>query len=117
MVEGMKPAQPRFIPQVFAYRDEDNARRFALVFRRGRTLYHAIVATSDAIKLETFQTLRGMALAQYRGDDYAPKRAASRWLNHDHRPIANRARAILRGLVARKPRGLTTAPDTPRVAA
>ena len=117
MVEGMKTLPPRFTPQVFAYRDEDNARRFALVFRRGRTLYHAVVATSDAIKLETFPMLRGLVLAQYKGDEYAPKRAASRWLNHDHRPIAKRARAVLRGLVARRRgEGLTTAPDAPRVA-
>ena len=108
--------RPRFVPQVFAYRDADNARRFALVFRKGRTLYHAVVAGPDEIKLETFDTLRGFTLAQYKSDDYAPKRAASRWLNHDHRPIAKRARAILRSIVARQPRGLTTATEAPTVA-
>jgi hypothetical protein len=116
MVDGMKTPQPRFVPQVFAYRDEDNARRFALVFRKGRTLYHAVVATSDAIKLETFPALRGFTTAQYRGEDYAARRAASRWLNHDHRPIAKRARAVLKGLVARHPRGLTAGADAPTVA-
>lgn len=114
---AMETPKPKFVSQVFAYRDEDNARRFALVFRKGRTLYHAVVAGPDEIKLETFATLRGFSLAQYKGDDYAPKRAASRWLNHDHRPIAKRARAVLRGLVARRPKeGLTTAPDAPTVA-
>jgi len=107
----------RFTPQVFAYRDEDNARRFALVFRKGRTLYHAVVAGPDEIKLETFSTLRGFSLAQYKGDAYAPKRAASQWLNHDHRSITKRARAVLRGLVARRPKeGLTIAPNAPTVA-
>jgi hypothetical protein len=111
----MKTAQPRFIPQVFVYRDDDNARYVALVFRKGRTLYHAIVAKRSAITLETFPTLRGfdplpVGLANCDGI-YQPRKAASFWLNHDHRPIAKRARAVLKGLVARQPKaGLTTAP-------
>ena len=116
MLDAMKTPTPRFVPQVFAYRDEDHSLRFALVFRQGRTLYHAVTATSSEIKLTTFPTLRGFSLAQYKGDEYAPKRAASFWLNHDHRPITKRARAILRGIVARKPRDLTTAASAPTIA-
>lgn len=117
MVEVMKAPMPKFVPQLFRYRDEDNANRPALVFRKGRTLYHAVVATHDAIKLETFATLRGLEPVLTRdGVEYAARRAASRWLNHDHRPIAKRALAVLRGLVARK-KGLTAALDAPRVAA
>jgi len=117
----MKAAQPRFTPQVLVYRDEEeNVRYVALVFRKGRTLYHAIVAKRNAITLEAFPTLRGfdplpVGLANCDGI-YQPRRAASFWLNHDHRPITARARAVLKGLVARKPKeGLTTPTDKPRV--
>ena len=117
MVEGMKTPPLRFTPQVFNYRDDGNVRRVALVFRKGRKLYHAVVATADSITLDTFLTLRGFTLAQYKGDEYAPRRAASFWLNRDHRPIATRARAVLRGLVARQPKkALTTAANALTVA-
>jgi len=102
----MSALSPRFTPQVFNYRDDENVRRPALVFRKGRALYHAVVATATDIKLVTFPSLRGFSLAQYKGDEYAARRAASAWLNHDHRSITTRARAVLRGLVARRPRGL-----------
>ena len=118
----MKTAQPRFAPQVLVYRDdEENVRYVALVFCKGRTLYHAIVARRNAITLETFPSLRGfdplpVGLANCDGI-YQPRKAASFWLNHDHRPIAKRARAVLRGIVARKPKeGLTTSTDKPTVA-
>lgn len=93
-----------FHPQVFRYRDEDNAIRPALVFHKGRKLYHAVVATHDAIKVATFETLRDLEPLQRRGEDYPPRRAASFWLNHDVRPVSKRALQVLRGLVARKPK-------------
>ena len=101
MVDSMKTLDPRFVPQVFRYRDEDNSARFALVFRKGRVLYHAIVSLEAEIKLATVPSLRGFAPL-----DYPARQAASFWLNHDHRPITKRARAVLKGLVARKPKGL-----------
>ena len=121
MVEDMKTPQPRFTPQVFVYRDDENARHIALVFRKGRTLYYAVVAKRSAITLETFPSLRGfdplpVGLANCDGI-YQPRKAASFWLNHDHRPITTRARAVLRGLVARRPKeSLTAAKNAPRVA-
>ena len=115
-MEVMKTLQPRFVPQVLVYIDEDYARRPMLVFRRGRVLYHAVVAMHNEIKLETFESLRGFAPLQHRGEDYPPRKAASFWLNHGQRPIAKRARAVLRGLVARRPKGnLTTAADAPTI--
>jgi hypothetical protein len=106
----MKTPAPKFVPQVFNYRDEDNSIRLALIFRRARTLYHAVVATHNAIKLETFDTLRGFQPALTRDyEAYPVRKAASFWLNRDHRPIATRARAVLKGLVARKPKVLDSA--------
>ena len=47
----MSTPKTKFVPQVFRYLDSEKARRIALVFRRGRLHYHAVVATHDAIRL------------------------------------------------------------------
>jgi hypothetical protein len=80
----------------------DEHRRPVLVFARGRTKFHAVVATDTAITLAKLETLRGLVSLERRGEPYPPRRAASFWLNHDCRPITKRARAVLRGLVAKK---------------
>jgi hypothetical protein len=117
MVEAMKTPTPKFVPQVYRYVDTDNAHRVALVFRKGRTKYHAVVALHDKITLEAFAHLRGFVPLGHRGGEYPAKRAASFWLNRDHRPLTKRAKAVLKGLVARKPRGLTVDAQTGTVAA
>jgi hypothetical protein len=86
------------VPQVLI----DHNARPLLVFRRGRTKYHAIAARDTDIALVTLDTLRGLAPLKRRDDEYPPRRVASFWLNHDHRHITKRARQVLRGLVARK---------------
>lgn len=73
-----------------------------IVFAKGRTKYHAIAARDTDIALVTLDTLRGLRELERRGEPYPARRAASFWLNHDHRPITKRARQILRGLVARR---------------
>jgi hypothetical protein len=85
-------------PQVLV----DHNARPLIVFRKGRTKYHAVAARDTDIALVTLDTLRGLREATRHGDAYPPKRAASYWLNHDHREITKRARQVLRGLVARK---------------
>lgn len=95
---------PGFTPRVYL---DENARPL-LVFARGRTRYHAIIA-ADTIKRDTLESLRGLTPLKYKGDEYPPRRAASFWLNHSTREITKRARAVLRGLVARKPRPQVTA--------
>ena len=74
-----------------------------IVFAKGRTKFHA-VAADTTIRLVSLPTLRGLREAQYRGEAYPPRRAASFWLNHTQRDITKRAKQILRGIVARKPR-------------
>lgn len=95
---------PKITPQVF--RDANG--RPLIVFAKGRTLYHAVKA-DDTIKLDTLETLRGLVPLEYKGQDYPPKRAASFWLNRSTREITKRAKAVLRGLVARQPRPQVTA--------
>ena len=92
-----------YTAQVF----RDAGSRPVLVFSKGRKLYHAVVADAT-VRLETFETLRDLLPLDLKGDPYPAKRAASFWLNHDHREITPRAKLVLRGLVARKPR--TTKP-------
>lgn len=72
-----------------------------LVFAKGRKLYHAVTADT-MIRVVSLETLRGLDQVMRKGEPYPPRRAASHWLNHDHRVITQRAKAILRGLVARK---------------
>jgi hypothetical protein len=73
-----------------------------LVFAKGRTLYHIIEACDSTIRVNKIPTLRGLRPLELRGNPYPPRRAASFWLNRDHRTITPRARSIMRGLVARK---------------
>jgi len=80
----------------------DANRRPLLVFSKGRVKYHAVAVEDRAITLTTLDTLRGLVEATRRGEPYPAKRAASFWLNHDHRPCTKRAKQVLRGLVARK---------------
>jgi hypothetical protein len=82
----------------------DANRRPLLVFRKGRVKYHAIAVEDKTITVTTLDTLRGLVEATRMGEPYPAKRAASFWLNHDHRPCTKRAKQVLRGLVARKPR-------------
>ena len=89
-------------PQVLMLRDERNAERPVLVFRKGRKLYHAIAARDDSIGLVTLESLRGARPLERRGEPYPPRKAASFWLNRDFRIVTKRARQVLRGLVARK---------------
>lgn len=74
-----------------------------IVFARGRTKFHAVEA-GVIIRLVQLDTLRGLREAIYRGDPYPPRRAASFYLNHTNREITKRAKCVLRGLVARKPK-------------
>ena len=76
-----------------------------LVFAKGRVKYHAVVAGDRSITLVALDSLRGMRPLQRKGQPYPPRRAASFWLNRDHRTITKRARSVLRGLVARKAEG------------
>ena len=87
----------RYGPEVLL----DGQNRPLIVFARGRTLYHAVAARDTDIALVTLQDLRGLRSATRREDDYPARRAASYWLRHDWRPITPRAKAVLRGLVAR----------------
>lgn len=80
----------------------DEHARPLIVFTRGRTKYHAVKADETSITLVALDTLRGYRELQRNGAAYPVKRCASRWLNHDWRPITSRARAVLKGLVARK---------------
>jgi hypothetical protein len=88
-----------FIPQVLA-----NGSRPLIVFRKGRTKFHAVAARETDIALVTLDSLRGLRELTRHGEPYPAKRCASYWLNKDYRPIAKRAKAVLRGIVARKPR-------------
>ena len=89
---------PPYPPQVLL----DEHAHPLIVFAKGRTLYHAITARDRDIALLTLDTLRGLRPLLRQGLPYPPKRAASFWLNHAHRPPTKRAAAVLRGLVARK---------------
>lgn len=91
----------RYEPEVLL----DHNARPLLVFAKGRVLFHAIEATDSTIRLQQLATLRGLRPALLRGDPYPVKRAASFWLNRTDREITTRAKAVLRGLVARKPMG------------
>ena len=84
-------------PQVLADRNS----RPLIVFAKGRTKYHAVAAMDKTITLVALDSLRGLAKLQRKGEPYSPKRAASFWLNHDHREVTKRAREVLRGLVRR----------------
>lgn len=84
----------------------DHHSRPFLVFARGRKLWHA-VAVDTTISIVSLPSLAGLDPVLYKSKPYPPRRAASFWLNRDHRPITDRARAVLRGIVARKPRGDT----------
>jgi hypothetical protein len=95
---------PKFVPTVVLVRDEENRSTPMIVFARGRTKHHAVAARSADIALVTLDSMRYATPLLRNGAEYPPKRAASFWLNHDHRPVTKRARAVLRGLVARKPR-------------
>lgn len=88
-----------FIPQVLA-----DGSRPLIVFARGRTKYHAVAARETDIALITLDSLRGLHELRRKGEPYPPRRAASYWLNHDYRPVAKRAKAVLAGLVARRPK-------------
>jgi hypothetical protein len=81
----------------------DANRRPMIVFKRGRTKYHAVAATESSIALVAADTLpRGFVYAMRNDEPYPVRRAASFWLNHDFRPVTKRAKMVLRGLVARK---------------
>ena len=81
---------------------QDQNSRPVLVFAKGRVKYHAVVATDQRITLDALDSLRGLKPVERKGQPYSPKRAASFWLNHDHREITARARQVLRGLVSRE---------------
>jgi hypothetical protein len=87
-----------YVPQVMAGRDG----RPLIVFKKGRTKYHAVQAVDNAITLVALDSLRGLAVLSRNGQPYPPRRAASFWLNHDFRPVTKRAKQVLRGLVARR---------------
>ena len=89
-------------PQVLLMRDDRNAERPVIVFRKGRKLYHAIAARDADVALVTFETLRGMRPLERAGEPYPPRKAASFWLNRDFRTVTKRAHQVLKGLVARK---------------
>lgn len=73
-----------------------------IVFAKGRALFHVVEATDSSVRVATLPTLRGLQPLELRGNPYPAKRAASFWLNKDHREITPRAKRILRSLVARK---------------
>ena len=87
-----------FTPQVLL---DSNARPL-IVFRKGRVKYHAVAAGDTSITLVELDSLRYYRPLERNGVPYPPKRAASRWLNHDHRTITKRAERVLKSLVARK---------------
>ena len=87
----------RYGPEVLL----DGENRPLIVFARGHTLFHAVAARETDIALVTLPDLRGLRFAVRREAEYSARRAASYWLRHGWRPIAPRARAVLRGLIAR----------------
>lgn len=106
----MKP----FTPIVMRLRDAEQQHRPIIVFQKGRTLYHA-VAARDTITLITLDSLREcVEMIRADGATYPPKVAASYWLNHSTREITKRAKAVLRGLVSRKPKVATTKSPEPQ---
>lgn len=91
-----------FVPRVLL----DQSRPM-IVFRKGRTKYHAVAARDADIALVVLDSLRGLRDAtRSDGTPYPIRKAASFWLNHDFRPVTRRATLVLRGIVARKPRGV-----------
>ena len=89
-----------FTPQVLI---DSNARPL-IVFKKGRTKYHA-VAADVRISIVALDSLRPYRALDHQGAPYPPRKAASYWLNHSTREITKRARQVLQGLVARKPKG------------
>lgn len=87
-----------YVPQVLV----DHNGRPLIVYGKGRTRYHAVAAAGRRIRLVSLLTLRGLRELHRRGDPYPARRAASFWLNHDHRAPTKRARQVLRGLVSRR---------------
>lgn len=86
-----------FVPRVLI----DHEGHPLIIFGQGRLFFTAI-ATDTNIRLVQLDTLRGLRPAIYHGEPYAVRKAASFYLNHTGREITKRARAVLRGLVARK---------------
>jgi len=95
----MTAVRIRFVPQVLR---DANARPF-IVFNKGRTLWNA-VEVNDKIKLVKLDSLRDLQPMLLKGEPYPPRKAASFYLNRDHREITKRAKAILKALVCRQPR-------------
>jgi hypothetical protein len=60
------------------------------------------VADDSVIKVVALESLSGLVELQLRGAPYPPRKAASFWLNHDHRPVAKRAKMVLRSFTQRK---------------
>jgi hypothetical protein len=90
-----------FAPQVLI----DSCARPVLVYAKGRKKFRAVVATKSSIRLTTLPSLFGLRpLIAYGEKATTPKHCASFWLNHDFRACTKGAKAVLRGLVARKPR-------------
>jgi len=89
--------KPPFTPQVLR---DANGRPY-IVFGKGRILWHAIKVDSN-IALAKLDTIRGMPEILYKGAPYPVRKAASFYLNHDHREITPRAKAILKALVRRQ---------------
>lgn len=85
-------------PQVLV----DEHRRPLIVYAKGRIKYHAVAAEDTRITLVELDSLRGLTQALRKGEPYPPRRAASFWLNRDHREITKRAKDVLRSLVSRK---------------
>ena len=89
----------KYAPQVMLnYNSEPH-----IVFMKGRKHYYAVLA-SNTIRLATLLNLRDLRPAMLHGGAYPVRKAASFYLNHSFRAITPRAKVILRGLVARKPR-------------
>jgi hypothetical protein len=92
--------QPQQSPQVLI----DPNGRPLILYARGRKKFHA-VAANGKIRLVALDSLRGLRPLQRNGAPYPARRAASYWLNHDHREITARAKLVLRSLVARRTNG------------
>ena len=90
----------RLTPQL--YRDGHGTP--LLVFGRGRKYFFA-VRPETTIKVVRLETLRGLVELERKGKPYPPRRAASYWLNKSARDVTKAAKAILRGLVARRDNG------------